>query len=158
MKNIGQITYTIDFIKKATQDKLLKTQNSVANKIKDEIVAFAPLRSGKYISSIKVSETIIENETIKTFIYSDLPVGGNNPRWSKIPLAAFLEWGTGIKGESTNSYPHGYSYRRTPWCYYDKYLHQWVTTRGMVARPHFLPALNNNREYFKEEIRKALKK
>lgn len=157
MRSIGKLSQRVAKWEKDLEKRLIAAQQNTAQKIWEDTVSQAPTRSGTYISSIQVSDTKVENGTITTSIFSDLLVGGDDPKWSKVPLGALLEWGTGIKGASTNKYPHGYGYRLTPWCYYDKYLHMFVTTDGMIARPHFYPSLIQNKKMYKEEIRKAVK-
>nr|DAN73435.1 MAG TPA: putative tail-component [Caudoviricetes sp.] len=143
---------------KKLENNLVDAVDETIKIIWDDVVENAPVRSGVYVSSIKITSPEIENEIIKAKVFSDLLVGGDNPKWAKVPLSALLEWGTGIVGQNSNTYPHGYGYRLTPWCYYDQYLHIFVTTTGMIARPHFYPALVNNRETFINEIRKRVEK
>lgn len=158
MKNIDQLSVYIDTIGKKLEKKFIKAHQETAEQILKDVIDSAPLRSGRYIGSIKKSDTFEKDGVYKTFIYTDLPVGGDNPKWSNVPLGALLEWGTGIQGASTNTYPHGYSYRLTPWCYYDEYLHMFVTTDGMIARPHFLPSLQKNKNYYLDKLSEAMRK
>lgn len=157
MKPISELSTSLKKWEEKLEKKLVIAQRNTAKKIWEDTIELAPTRSGVYISSIQVSSTFVDNKKIYTKVFSDLLVGGDNPKWAKVPLGALLEWGTGIKGSTTNTYPHGYSYRLTPWCYYDNYLHMFVTTEGMIARPHFHPSLVKNKQLYKEEIRKALK-
>lgn len=158
MRDIGQLSISLLKWSKNLEKNLIEAVENTAKTIQEDVVENAPSKNGEYTSSIKVGETEVKNNKIRTSVFSDLLVGGSNPKWAKVPLAAFLEWGTGIKGASSNTYPHGYGYRLTPWCYYDEYLHQWITTDGIIARPHFYPALSKNKSTFLEEIRKAVKK
>lgn len=158
MKSIDSLNVSLDNWSKKLQGKLINAQQNTAKKIWEDTISMAPVRSGVYISSIQVGETEVTKNKIRTSVFSDLLVGGDNPKWAKVPLGALLEWGTGIEGSSSNTYPHGYGYRLTPWCYYDEYLHMFVTTTGMIARPHFQPALLKNKQVYIEEIRKAVKK
>lgn len=157
MRSIDELSEYIFKWGKITEEKMIKAHQDTAKKICEDAKGMAPIRSGTYVSSIKVGETQEQDGVYKTTIYTDLLVGGDNPRWQNVPLGALLEWGTGMPGAITNTYPHGYGYRLTPWCYYDKYLHMYVTTDGMVARPHFSPALFQNKDYYKEKIREAIR-
>lgn len=157
MKKIGELQKTLSKWSDDLKDKLIVAQQNTAQKIWEDVVDSAPTRSGDYVSSIQVGDTKTENDRISTTVFTDLLVGGSNPRWANVPLGALLEWGTGIKGANSNTYPHGYGYRLTPWCYYDKYLHMYVTTIGMIARPHFHPSLLKNKQLYFKEIRKAVK-
>lgn len=158
MKHISKLSVDLFNELERKKKNLIEAQRKTAKKIWEDVVSDAPVRSGEYVSSIQISETEITKDKIATSIYSDLSVGGDNPKWAKVPLACLLEWGTGIKGAISNTFDHGYGYRLTPWCYYDKYLHMWVTTEGMIARPHFLPALNKNKSYYMDQIEEAMKK
>ncbi len=157
MRKIAELSKTLWGWSKKLESKLIEAQKETAKAVYDDVVLSAPARSGVYKSSIKIGETEVDNTSIKTSIFTDLLVGGDNPKWANVPLGALLEWGTGIQGASTNTYPHGYGYRLTPWTYYDKYLHMFVTTDGMIARPHFLPSLMKNRISYLNNIRKAVK-
>lgn len=157
MKPIGELNKSLSKWSKNLEKKLIEAQQNTAKKIWEDVVALSPVSSGVYISSIQVGKAEVTDNKISTSVFSDLLVGGSNPKWAKVPLGALIEWGTGIKGASSNSYPHGYGYRLTPWCYYDEYLHMFVTTDGMIARPHFHPSLQKNKQTYLEEIRKAVK-
>ncbi len=158
MKHIRQLSVDLSNQLQNKQNRLISAQRNTAKMIWEDIINEAPLQSGRYIASIKISDTTITKEKISTSIYSDLLVGGNNPKWANIPLACLLEWGTGIKGAISNTYNHGYSYTLEPWTYYDNYLHRFLTTDGIIARPHFLPALYKNGTYYLEQIKEAMKK
>ena len=157
MDSIGKFNANFTVWGKKTIQKLAEAQAKVAKDIQNDVKANAPIRTGTYQSSIKVSETKINKGVITTEIYSDLLIGGTNPKWAKVPLGCLLEWGTGIKGLSTNTFPHGYDYRLTPWTYYNEDLQRFITTTGMIARPHFHTALMKNKPNYKKMIRKAMK-
>lgn len=158
MKHISKLSVDLSNKLRNKQKDLIEAQRNAAKKIWEDVIEDAPIRSGRYVASIQISDTKVTDEKISTSIFSDLKVGGDNPRWSNVPLACLLEWGTGIEGAITNTFNHGYRYRLTPWTYYDTYLHMYVTTEGMIARPHFLPSLNKNKEYYLEQIKEAMKK
>lgn len=158
MKHISQLSVDLSNALQNKKKDLIEAQRNTAKKIWEDVIEDAPVRSGTYISSIKISDTVVTENKISTSIYSDLKVGGDNPKWQNVPLACLLEWGTGIQGAITNTFNHGYPYTLNPWTYYDKYLHMYVTTDGMVARPHFLPSLHKNESYYLEQIKEAMKK
>lgn len=124
---------------------------NTAEKMYNDIYSMAPVDTGRYRDSITISKVKHEGSKHSIEIYSDL-----NSGWNNVALAYLLEWGTGIKGEQTNNYPHGYPYRQTPWVYYNERYGRWIFTYGCIARPHWYPALHNNEDYFKEQIRKGL--
>lgn len=138
-------------------EKLKEAQRETAKKIWEDVVNSAPTTSGAYISSIQLSETEQNKNVITTSVYSDLPVGGDIPKWQRVPIAAFLEWGTGPLGESTNTYNHGYPYTtEAPWNFIAQMQYDQTGTWGMVAKPHFFPSLQNNVALYKENIKRAL--
>lgn len=158
MKSIDKLSEELNVWTKKLEQKLIKAQQDTAKQVFNDVLNNTPIRTGVYATSIKIGETEVNDGTITTSVFSDLLVGGPNPKWAKVPLGALIEWGTGIEGSNTNTYPHGYGYRLTPWCYYDEYYHMYVTTTGMIARPHFQPALLKNKEVYIENLRKAVKK
>lgn len=138
-------------------EKLKQAQKDTAKAILVDVVSEAPVTQDMYTSSIKVSDTKEEDNVVKTSVYSNLTVF-----WKKInkniPLAAFLEWGTGPLGENTNDYPHGYPYTTdAPWNYESWLQNELTGTWGTEAKPHFYPALQKNISLYKENLRKALK-
>lgn len=157
MKNISKLSIEISKYSKKLINNLKEAQKETAITIHKDIIAMAPINTGRYVSSIQVSEQKTDNNNFSIKIFSDLPVGGIDPKWKNVPLAALLEWGTGIVGATSNKYPHGYPYRMTPWCYYSEDLNAFITTNGMIARPHFYPSLQKNKQLYIENIRKAVK-
>lgn len=139
-------------------EKLKQAQRDTAKVIWEDVVNDVPMVEANYISSIQVSDTKEEKDVIKTSVFSDLTVW-----WEKIginiPLACFLEWGTGPLGESTNTFPHGYPYTTDkPWNLATEIQLELTGTWGMSARPHFYPALQKNIALYKDNLRKALRK
>ena len=150
MNNISTLRQRLlDIGSDSNIEKILKT---TADKVYQDIYNMAPVDTGTYRSSITISNVVHEGSKHSIEIYSNL-----NSGWHNVPLAYLLEWGTGIKGEQTNSYPHGYPYRQTPWVYFNERYGRWIFTHGCIARPHWYPGLHNNIDYFKEQIRKGLK-
>ncbi len=138
-------------------EKLKQAQRDTAKVIWEDTVNNAPTNSGGYVSSIQLSDTEYKKDVIKTSVFSDLTVW-----WEKIginiPLACFLEWGTGPLGESTNTFHHGYPYTTdAPWDYVSWAQMMQTGTWGMEARPHFYPALQKNVSLYKDNLRKALR-
>ncbi len=139
-------------------EKLKQAQRDTAKVIWEDTVNKAPMEEANYISSIQLSDTEVKGDVIKTSVYSDLLVGGDIPKWQNVPVAAFLEWGTGPLGETTNDYQHGYPYTTDePWNFIAQMQYEQTGTWGMMARPHFYPALQKNIALYKDNLRKALK-
>lgn len=97
-----------------------------------------------------------DGDTIRGSVYSELLVGGDDPKWADVPVGMFLECGTGELGFRTNTYDHGYDYTLHVWDFHT-WLQQLQTgTFGIRARPHVIPAFNEEIPKFKENIRKAV--
>ncbi len=140
------------------REKIAEAQHEYAEMLCDEIKTLAPVDTGAYRDSIKVSPTEWDGKTCKTVIYSDMLVGGDSEKWKDVPLGAFLEWGTGRMGAMSNTQNHGFPYRLTPWTYYNERYERWITTNGMVARPHFLPPMLLHKKDYKKYIRRAVRR
>ena len=125
-------------------DKIL---TKVATKVHQDIVSMAPEDTGAYKASIQIGNIEHNGNVHSVKIFTKL-----NSGWNNVPLGCLLEWGTGKVGEETNHYDHGYPYRQTPWVYFNERYNRWVFTRGNRARPHFVPGLYNNNDYFKRQI------
>lgn len=153
---IGKLQKTFRLFGEKIERQVIQKQRECAEICQQYVKESAPIRTGRYAESIQVSDTTVNGGVIETKVYSALTVGGDNEKWKNVPLGCLLEWGTGIKGMATNQYNHGYSYRTTPWVYYDEYLEQWVTTSGIVARPHWYPASRRIVPVFKRKMREAV--
>lgn len=136
-----------------SEERVSNILKEAAEKISIDIQNLAPIDTGTYRNSIKVGEVKKQNTKYTIDIYSDLASG-----WKNVALGYLLEFGTGIKGETTNTYDHGYPYRQTPWVYYNERYGRWIFTYGNIARPHFYPGLHLNENYFKDKIKKEISK
>lgn len=132
-------------------EKIDKILTETADQVYDDVMGLAPEDTGEYKSSIKISEISHEGSHHSIKIFTDL-----NSGWKNVPLGCLLEWGTGIKGEATNDYDHGYPYRQTPWVYFNERYNRWVFTYGNIARPHFYPGLYLNENYFNQKIKEVI--
>lgn len=159
MKKLGELSKFMVVWGEDKVRKLEQAQFETGQDICEDVKALAPVRTGKYQSSITTSMPMRKDNKIITQVYTDLPVGGDNPKWSKLPLGCFLEWGTGPLGEDTNTFPHGYPYTTDqPWNIPTKIQFEKTGTWGMMARPHFVPALQMNKDHYKRKLREALRK
>ena len=138
-------------------EKVKEVQNEMTKKMWEDTIANAPVQTGAYISSIQVQEVIEQDGIYTSAVYSDLYP--DDPKWKSVPFAAFMEWGTGPLGESSNDYEHGYSYTtNAPWNWQTEIQYITTGTWGMRARPHFYPALQKTIPEFNKAIRKAMRK
>lgn len=151
MNNIGKLKEILS--RPISDESIEEILVKAGTKVRDDIRALAPIDTGEYQSSINLGNVIHEGSYHEIKIYTDLDSG-----WNGVPLGCLLEWGTGVRGESTNTYEHGYPYRQTPWVYYNERYGRWVFTHGNVAHPHFIPGLYSNENYYKEVIKEGVKK
>lgn len=92
------------------------------------IVDTAPKETGRYAASIQMTEVERNGNELSITIFTDLDSG-----WHGVPLAEFLEHGTGIFREDGSG-------RQTPWVYYNERWQRFVFTRGQKPQPHWSPA------------------
>ncbi len=89
-----------------------------------------------------------------------VPGGAEGKVFSNTPHAAFVEFGTGPKGEANHS---GISpnvpvtYHPGPWVYKSE-EYGWVTTSGQPAKPYLYPAAKVTEPRFVQIMEDALKK
>ena len=119
------------------------------------------------LASVKAKgETVIENGVIKTSIYTDL----TSEMDPSIVIGRMIEHGTGIYaleehiGHTETFIKSGYRYWYVPATSVKRPIGQLININGTEfyvakpqrARPHFLPALQSNKRYYKNEIGKAV--
>ena len=149
MDTIGKLRHILEApISDSNIEKILTTTGT---KVQEDIKALAPVDTGTYHSSINLSKVVHDGTKHRIKIFTNL-----NSGWKNVPLGCLIEWGTGVKGESTNTYEHGYPYRQTPWVYFNERYGRWVFTHGNVAHPHFYPGLYNNESYFKKTVKEMI--
>lgn len=157
MKDIAQLSIDIRKFKNKLEEKIVSKQKEVGKQTLEDIKIGAPIRSGKYVNSIILEDTIVEKERIYTAISSDLKVGGDDPKWADVRLAVFIEHGTGPTGQSTYTGRHFPVYRQTPWWYFDTNLGCFVFTKGMKATMHWQKGLDKNAPNYLNAIKEAVK-
>ena len=149
MENLGELRKFLEApISDSNIEKILMKS---ATKVRADIRSLAPEDTGAYKESIQISPVDHKSNYHSIKIYTKLKSG-----WKNVPLGCLLEWGTGVKGESTNDYDHGYPYRQTPWVYFNERYGRWIFTHGNVARPHFIPGLYNNKSYFEKTVEEGI--
>lgn len=140
-----------DFIEKKANniDNIVaKIQDKVAEKIRNDVVENAPYKTGMYVDSIKVYPTEIKNNTITTFIGTNLWVGPTLSEGKSYNLGYLLEHGTlphDIYPYDTNSLKFEIDGKVV----FAK--HVWHP--GTIAQPHFRLALEKNKKFYKDNIK-----
>ncbi len=72
--------------------------------------------------------------------------------------AAFVEFGTGVRGQASNrNHTIPLAYRQTPWVYTPDEGETFFTTIGNVAQPYLYPALRQSKKEIKVLISNAVK-
>ena len=165
MKKLAELSNSLTLFSDKLVDRLIEAQRNTANKICEDVKSLAP-GTGNYISSIKVSETKVENGVIRTAIYTDM-TSNDDP---SIVIGRMIEQGTGIYalephiGHTKTFINSGYRYWYVPATSVNRAIGRLITIDGkdfyvakpQRARPHFLPSLQSNKSYYKAQIRKAL--
>ena len=152
MKNLKDLKIFLSNLDKKVINDLSKAQRTTAQKICSDVQSLAP-GNGQYSSSIKVSDTIIEGNTIKTSVYTDMTVQAKSTG-NVYNLGFLLETGTNPHA-IPNAFNWGVIYGYDSAMYKRTLKKDWHP--GFVAIPHFRPALNQNKTFYKEQIKKILK-
>ena len=166
MKTLDTLSKDLFIFSEKKINKLITAQRNTAEKICEDVKSLAPSKTGEYVNSIKVSETTVDNGVIKTSVYTDL-TSESDP---SIVIGRMIEQGTGIYalephiGHTKTFINSGYRYWYVPATSVKRPIGQLININGtdfyiakpQRARPHFLPALQSNKKYYKKQIRKAL--
>lgn len=165
MKKVSQICSDLDKFEKRLERNLINAQNKTAIKIKEDVINKFNISKGKYVSSIKKDDTKNEGGTIKTSIYTDLKSKDG------YLVGRMIENGTGIYalephiGHTKTFFESQFQYWYVPANDVDRPIGKAIMINGQefyVAKaqrpkPHWKPALDMNKETYKENIRQAIK-
>ena len=154
MKNISSLSVDISKYCDKVIDNLIKAQRDTAYVIQQDAKSLAPSDTGKYKDTIELSETKYDGNTITTSVYTDATVTAK-ATGKTYNLGRLLEEGTS---------PHEIRAVEKEGLFWGKYdengnpiIVKKVLHPGMVAQPHFIPALQKNIALYKSNIAKALK-
>lgn len=165
MKNIKQLSVDLDKFGESLTRKLMEAQSKTADKMKEDVIKNTGFGGGKYVESIKRGKTTIEQNTIKTQIYTDLK---SNDGYF---IGRMIENGTGIYalephvGHTKTFFASQYQYWYVPAEEVDRPIGQVVLIDGIEfyiakaqrPKPHWKPALEMNEKTYKEYIARAIK-
>lgn len=150
MRDIATLSAYLDKFTNKVIENVTKAQRETAESICEDVVDNAPMDTGGYISSIKISPTQHDGNTIKTEIYTDATVstlGG-----ATYNLGYLLENGTS---------PHLIEPVNANVLHFqiggEDIFAKRVNHPGTTARPHFKPALEKNINTYLQNIDKAVK-
>ena len=157
MQDIGRLNDFLKRVRTNTIMNIIEVQQKTANEISEDAKTFAPVGTGKYKESIKVSETKVEENHISTYIYTDALVQAKF-NGNIYNLGYLLENGT-LEHAIPNAWGRGYTYG-----YIDRYGYRHKGTMdkdwhpGFKPFPHFIPALLLNKEKYNIALQKAIDK
>lgn len=140
IKNLDRLTKRLNNI--ADMD-LKKKVNDATKLVHAEAVSRAPEDEGILRGSIHM-----ESKKTKD--------GYEGRVYTNLEYSAYVEFGTGIKGNGT--YPYeiegvNLTYKDKGWAYIDPKTDEWIYTKGQEAQPYMYPAL----DVHKKHINKILK-
>lgn len=79
--------------------------------------------------------------------------------YTNCEYAAYVEFGTGIKGNGTYPYQiEGFTLKYKPkgWAYFDEDKGEWIYTKGQKAQPYMYPALNMHKKAIKKILKEGV--
>lgn len=134
-------------------NELIHAQRETAKQVETDVKNSAPVGTGTYRDSIKVSETTVKNGKITTKITTNLVVGPAKSTGKSYLLGQLLENGT-----SHHAIPNAFGWGNI--FGYDSPMYQMTLSPywhpGFTAMPHFQPSLNKNKKLYRDNIGKAL--
>ena len=143
LKSIERIGVDLDKFTKKLEDNLKQAQRDTSERIWEHLVENSNMKTGTYIASIRIDDTKQDGDKISTFIGSDLMVTSKAGR--SYNLGQLLETGT-MPHAIPNAFGFGEDFGIDP------NFHP-----GMKAYNNYRNALNDNKEIYKENIKKAIK-
>lgn len=150
MKEIQNLVNKLINLEDKIEEKLIEAQRQTAIDVALDTRKLAPKNTGRYADSIKVSPTIKDGSIIETYIYSDMKViSTQGKQWY---LGQLLETGT----SPHLIYPVNAKYLHFLIDGKDVYT-KLVHHPGTIAQPHYLPAINSNKQRYINNIKKAFK-
>lgn len=165
MKNIKEFGNDLSKFEKSLKENLIKAQEETAEQMKKDVIEKLGFSSGKYVNSIQKGKTEIENDKIKTEIFTDLKSKDG------YLIGRMIENGTGTYalephiGHTKTFYVSGYQYWYVPANEVDRPIGKTILIDGVEfyiakaqkPKPHWKPVLEEDIELYKENIRKAIK-
>lgn len=165
MKDIKEFGKDLSKFEKMLKENLIKAQEETAEQLKKDVIEKLGFSSGKYVNSIQKGETEIQNDKIKTEIFTDLKSKDG------YLIGRMIENGTGTYalephiGHTKTFHVSGYQYWYVPANEVDRPIGKIILIDGVEfyiakaqkPKPHWKPVLEEDIELYKENIRKAIK-
>lgn len=150
MKNIERLNIDISNFSNKVIKNLIEAQKSTARDLLKDVKYLAPVNTGAYRDSIKMSETTFENDIIRTSVYTDTMVYDSVGRGYN--LGTLIEHGTR---------PHSIEPAHAQYLRFEidgKIIFaSHVFHPGTKANPHFQMALQRNIPLYHLNISRAIK-
>lgn len=153
MKDIRYIGRDLSEYKNNVLEKIINAQRITSQKIWEDLSENANMETGAFISSIQIDKTKYDNNTISTFIGSDLSVYTKDGK--SYNLGYLLETGT-----SPHAIPNAFNFGEIYG--YDSEMYKRTLDPdwhpGTRAYNNYRNALNNSLPDYRRRIKEALKK
>lgn len=165
MKNIKELSQDLKKLEIKLEKSLINAQKETAKQIKKDVIKHFGHSSGEYVQSIQISDTEKKDKVITTNIYTDLKSKDG------YYIGRMIENGTGIYAlEShighTNTFKvSNYEYWYVPVNEVNRPIGEVIFINGkefyvakaQKPKPHWKPALEEDIEVYKRNIKKAIK-
>lgn len=165
MKNIEEFGKDLSKFEQRLKEKLTRAQEETAEQIKKDVIEKLGFSSGKYVESIQKGKTEVNDDKIKTEIFTDLKSKDG------YLIGRMIENGTGIYalephiGHTKAFHISGYQYWYVPADEVDRPIGKTILIDGIEfyiakaqkPKPHWKPVLEEDMELYKSNIKKAVK-
>ena len=149
MKSLDDLVKRFEQWQKNIDNNIMDAQRQTAQQIWEDVITYAPVKTGEYIASIDIDGPTKEENEIKTFIGSDLTVEAKSTNKS-YNLGYLLEHGT---------MPHDIYPVDSNYLVFEidgkTIFTKHVFHPGTTAQPHYRLALEKNRKLYKDNIRRT---
>ena len=154
MKSIKDLENKFNVIEKDLVKKLEQAQLETARTICEDVKSLAPSKTGEYVNSIKVRKTRISNNVLETRVTSNILVTAKSTG-NTYNLGLLLETGTEMHA-IPNAFGWGDIFGYESPQYKRTLAKDWHP--GFESIPHYRPALEKNKELYKQKIKEVLDK
>lgn len=154
MKSLDDLIKKFEKWQKDIDNEVMEAQEKTSQQVWEDVISYAPVKTGEYISSIQIDRPVKDGNEIKTFIGSDLQVGPTKWTGGKMyNLGYLLENGT-FEHAIPNAFGRGFTYGYTDAMgRYHKGTLDKDWHPGTLAQPHYSLALEKNRKLYKDNIK-----
>ena len=144
IKNVDRLVRKLNNISKM---EIKDTMNKAVTLVHGQAKDLAPVDTGELATSIHME-------------VKQTPTGLQGRVYTNKEYAAYVEFGTGVKGNGT--YPYkvkglNLTYKDKGWSYIDEKTGDRIYTRGQVAQPYMYPSLKNNEKTIKKLLKEGTK-